>query len=149
MPAFNCLLHRDALLTYMRALPDTVAAHVWITDALGTEDLGLSRACDLLDPILPCFVDDPDARQQILDETRDRIMRFADTSRLNKGNARRHAGDDPQRGAEQAPLSRTVKHTGTRNRPTTSARSAASILSNIYQQSTHRRFTPCIRKPSS
>ena len=50
-----------------------------MTDALGTEDLGLSRACDLLDPILPCFVRDPDARQQILDETRDRIMRFADT----------------------------------------------------------------------
>jgi len=79
VPAFNCLLHRDALLTYMRALPDTVAARVWITDALGTEDLGLSRACDLLDPILPCFVRDPDARQKILDETRDRIMRFTDT----------------------------------------------------------------------
>ena len=76
----TAILHRDALLAYMRALPDTVAARVWITDALGTEDLGLSRACDLLDPILPCFVRDPDARQQILDETRDRIMRFADTS---------------------------------------------------------------------
>ena len=79
VPAFNCLLHRDALLAYIRALPATIAAHVWMTDALGTEDLGLSRACDLLDPILPCFVRDPDARQQILDETRDRIMRFADT----------------------------------------------------------------------
>ena len=79
VPAFNSILHRDALLAYMRALPDTVAARVWITDALGTEDLGLSRACDLLDPILPCFVTDPDARQKILDETRDRIMRFADT----------------------------------------------------------------------
>jgi len=79
VPAFNCLLHRDALLTYMRALPDTVAARVWITDALGTEDLGLSRACDLLDPILPGFVNDPAERQKILDETRDRIMRFTDT----------------------------------------------------------------------
>ena len=92
MPAFNCLLHRDALLTYVATLPATIAAHVWLTDALGTEDLGLSRACDLLDPILPCFVRDPDARQQILDETRDRItlapalrsgasagVRFADT----------------------------------------------------------------------
>ena len=73
------LLHRDALINYLRALPDHVAAQVWLTDALGTEDLGLSRACDLLDPILPCFVKDPDARQQILDETRDRIMRFTDT----------------------------------------------------------------------
>ena len=79
VPAFNSILHRDALLAYMCALPDTVAARVWITDALGTEDLGLSRACDLLDPILPCFVRDPDARQQILDETRDRIRQFADT----------------------------------------------------------------------
>ena len=79
VPAFNCLLHRDALLTYVATLPATIAAHVWLTDALGTEDLGLSRACDLLDPILPCFVRDPDARQQILDETRDRIIRFADT----------------------------------------------------------------------
>ena len=59
VPAFNSILHRDALLAYMRALPDTVAARVWITDALGTEDLGLSRACDLLDPILPCFVTRP------------------------------------------------------------------------------------------
>jgi len=67
------------LLAYIRALPPTVAAHVWLTDALGTEDLGLSRACDLLDPILPCFVRDPDERQQILDETRDRIRQFADT----------------------------------------------------------------------
>ena len=75
----TALLHRDTLIDYLRALPDHVAAHVWITDALGTEDLGLSRACDLLDPILPCFVRDPDARQQILDETRNRIMRFADT----------------------------------------------------------------------
>ena len=78
LPAFNCLLHRDALLAYIKALPATVAAQVWLTDALGTEDLGLSRACDLLDPILPCFVQDPDERQHILDETRDRIMRFAD-----------------------------------------------------------------------
>jgi hypothetical protein len=79
VPAFNSILHRDALLAYMRALPDTVAARVWITDALGTEDLGLSRACDLLDPILPCFVNDPNERQHILDETRDRIRQFADT----------------------------------------------------------------------
>ena len=79
LPAFNAILHRDALINYLRALPDHVAAQVWLTDAIGTEDLGLSRACDLLDPILPCFVKDPDARQQILDETRDRIMRFTDT----------------------------------------------------------------------
>ena len=79
LPAFNSILHRDALLAYMCALPDTVAARVWITDALGTEDLGLSRACDLLDPILPCFVNDPNERQHILDETRDRIRQFADT----------------------------------------------------------------------
>ena len=79
VPAFNCLLHRDTLLTYIATLPATVAAQVWLTDALGTEDLGLSRACDLLDPILPCFVKDPDARQKILDETRDRIMRFVDS----------------------------------------------------------------------
>ena len=79
LPAFNSILHRDALLTYVATLPATIAAHVWLTDALGTEDLGLSRACDLLDPILPCFVRDPDARQQILDETRDRIMRYVDS----------------------------------------------------------------------
>ena len=79
VPAFNCLLHRDTLLTYIATLPATVAAQVWLTDALGTEDLGLSRACDLLDPILPCFVNDPNERQHILDETRDRIRQFADT----------------------------------------------------------------------
>jgi hypothetical protein len=79
VPAFNCLLHRDALLTYVATLPATVAARVWMTDTLGIEDLGLSRACDLLDPILPCFVQDPDARQRILDETRDRIRQFADS----------------------------------------------------------------------
>jgi hypothetical protein len=79
VPAFNCLLHRDALLTYVATLPAAIAARVWLTDVLGTEDLGLSRACDLLDPILPCFVKDPNERQHILDETRDRIRQFADS----------------------------------------------------------------------
>ena len=125
VPAFNSILHRDALLAYMRALPDTVAARVWITDALGTEDLGLSRACDLLDPILPCFVQTPTHGRRSW--TRPATASCASQTRSpawNKGNARRHAQcerDDPQRGAEQAPLSRTVKHTGTRSRPTTSA----------------------------
>ena len=78
VPAYNCLLHRDALLACIRTLPAAVAAQVWMTDAIGTEDLYIRRACDLLDPILPCFERDPAKRQIILDQTRDRIMRYAD-----------------------------------------------------------------------
>jgi hypothetical protein len=78
-PGYNPLRERNSLLAYIKALPAETAAQVWMADALGTEDLYLSRACDLLDPILPCFVNDPNERQHILDETRDRIRQFADT----------------------------------------------------------------------